>query len=290
MSIQARIKQIRTDSGQTQEQFAKSIGLKRDNYAQIEIGKQLPSYETISAIVRVYNKSYSWIIEGKEGKVFSQESAKGDSKDRGKVTGKVTGKVAEPNELDSYTKNLTPTIIDTDGIKLVPIVDIKAAAGTGYLNTETLEAEDVIHLPATLLKSGHHLCIRIKGTSMSPTFQDGGYLIIRLLELDEWVNMLNERCYVIVDKDGKTYVKRVKNRFSGGDKGFIVLSSDSPDKASHPTFNLHPQEIAHIWYVEWYFTAKMPNIHDQYYSRVSNLEDKVDLLAEELAGVKKQLK
>lgn len=290
MTIQERIKKIRTDSKQTQEQFAGSIGLKRDNYAQIEIGKQLPSYETISAIVRVYNKTYDWIIEGKEGKVSSQETGANKGKNTGKVVGKVLGKVEEPDGADSYTKNLTPTIIDTEGIKLVPIVDIKAAAGTGYLNPETLEAEDVIHLPATLLKSGYHLCIRVKGTSMAPTFQDGGYLIIRLLELDEWVNMLNERCYVIVDKEGKTYVKRVKNRFSGGDKGFIVLSSDSPDKASHPTFNLHPHEIAHIWYVEWYFTAKMPNIHDQYYSRVSNLEDKVDLLVEELAGVKKQLK
>lgn len=290
MTIQERIKQIRAESGQTQEQFAKSIGLKRDNYAQIEIGKQLPNYETISAIVRVYNKSYSWIIEGKEGKVFSQDSVQLQRKETGKIRGKVMGKLAEPNLSDSYINNLTPTIIDTEGLKLVPIVDIKAAAGTGYLNAETLEAEDVIHLPATLLKSGYHLCIRVKGTSMAPTFQDGGYLIIRLLDRGEWATMLNERCYVVVDKEGKTYTKRIKNRFSGDDKGFIVLSSDSPDKASHPTFNLHPPEIAFIWYVEWYFTAKMPNIHDQYYSRVSNLEDKVDLLAEELAGMKKQLK
>jgi transcriptional regulator with XRE-family HTH domain len=182
-------------------------------------------------------------------------------------------------------------IVDTSGLSIVPIVDIKAAAGgAGYINPSALSADDVIRLPATMVKSGHHLCIRIKGPSMAPTFQDGGYLIIRLLDRSEWLNLRSEYCYVIVDNEGKTYFKRVKNRFSGENGGFIVCMSDNPDKMSHPNFNLHPDEIQYIWYVVWYFTAKMPNIHDQYYSRVSNLEDKVDLLAEEIRSLQKQLK
>jgi phage repressor protein C with HTH and peptisase S24 domain len=168
-------------------------------------------------------------------------------------------------------------------------VDVKAAAGPGYINSEHLTADDVIRMPAHLVKSGHHLCIRIKGTSMAPTLQDGGYAIIRLLERSEWLHMPSERIYLVVDNDGKTAIKRVKNRFSG-EKGFIVLSSDSPDKSSHPTYNLHPEEIAFIWYVEWYFTAKMPNVHDQYYNRVSQLQDSVDQLSEEVRSIKKQLK
>lgn len=66
MSIHTRIKKIRIESGLNQEDFAASIGLKRGNYAQIELGKQLPTIETVSRIVRIYNKTYEWVLEGKE--------------------------------------------------------------------------------------------------------------------------------------------------------------------------------------------------------------------------------
>ena len=296
MTIQERIKLIRTESGQTQEQFARSIGLKRDNYAQIEIGKQLPSYETVSAIVRIYNKTYDWIIEGKEGKVSSQVIGTLKGKLTGKVGGKVQGKVEEVDGGKSYTKNLTPEVfehivVDTSGIKLVPIVDIKAAAGSGYINADSFEAEDVIHLPSTLLKkNGYYLCIRVKGVSMAPTLQDGGYIIIRLLDQSEWRNMLNDRIYVVVDKEGKSYLKRVKNRFQDGEKGFLVLSSDSLERSSYPSFNLKQDEISFIWYVEWYFSAKMPNIHDTYSQQIGDLQFDLMELGNEVAEIKKRLK
>lgn len=280
MTISDRIKKIRTDLGLTQEEFAASIGLKRPNLANIEIGKQLPTIETLQAIVRKYHKPYSWLIEGVESdKKYAHLNAHPNAH-----------LIAEDHG-DSYIKKvgIIEHVIDTSGHLQIPIVDVKAAAGPGYINSEHLSADDVIRLPAHLVKSGHHLCIRIKGTSMAPTLQDGGYAIIRLLDRSEWLHMPNDRIYLVVDNDGKTAIKRVKNRFSG-EKGFIVLSSDSPDKSSHPTYNLHPEEIAFIWYVEWYFTAKMPNVHDQYYNRVSQLQDSVDQLYEEVRTIKKRLK
>lgn len=73
--------------------------------------------------------------------------------------------------------------------------------------------------------------------------------------------------------EGKTYLKRVRNRFSNG---FLVLTSDNPDKASYPNFNLQAPEIVSIWYVEWYLSAKLPNIHDQFYSRLERLENSIE--------------
>jgi phage repressor protein C with HTH and peptisase S24 domain len=294
MSIQERIKQVRLESGLTQEEFSASIGLKRQNYAQLETGKQLPSFEVITAIVKIYNKSYSWLIEGKESKVLSQNLTP-QEQERGKNTGKERGKVQisiAKQSKGSVNYGLGPVIeqvVDTTGMKIIPVLDIKAAAGTGYLNTESFDESQVLRLPATMVKSGNHICIRVKGPSMAPTFQDGGYLIIRLLERSEWINLRNEYCFVIVDMEGKTFIKRIKNRFSGETGGFITCMSDNPDKTSHPNFNLHPEEINLIWYVEWYFTAKMPNIHDQYYSRLGNLEDKMEIMAEEFRSLKKQL-
>ena len=287
VSIYDRIKEIRLNAGLTQEEFAASIGLKRGNLANIEIGRQLPTIETITDIVRIYDTTFDWIIAGQGAKGVHKKSSIN-------VHPSVHPSVLDPAE--SYTKRvytateLLPHVVDTSGLRLVPVVDISAAAGTGYINHEAIDDTQVLRLPVTMVKSGYHLCIRVKGPSMAPTFQDGGFLVIRLLDRSEWLNLRNEYCYVVVDNEGKTFIKRVKNRFSGEIGGFIVCTSDNPDKTSHPNFNLHPNEIQHIWFVEWYFTAKMPNIHDQYYTRVSNLEDKFDLLTEEFRNFKRQLK
>lgn len=288
MTIQDRIKKVRTSAGLTQEQFAASIGLKRNNYAQMESGNQLPPLEVISKIVRIYNTPYEWLLEGKGPSLNLTPAETGK---RGKVTGKNTGKIGvqEPPEKYVSTLPVIEHVVDTSGLRLVPVVDIRAAAGSGYLNTENFDEAQVIRLPATMVKSGQHLCIRVKGPSMAPTFQDGGYLIIRLLDRSEWLNMRNEYCYVVVDHEGKTYIKRIKNRFSGIDGGFIVCTSDNPDKMSHPNFNLHPDEILYLWEVVIYFTHKMPNIHDQYYNRLSRLEDNFDQLNEQLKALQKKV-
>lgn len=262
MTIQERIKALRIESKQTQEEFAGSIGLKRANYAQLELGKQLPSYEVLSSIVRIYNKTYSWLIDGKESKNIPKR-----------------GGVSETST----------QVIDTSGFKLIPVTDIKAAAGSGYMNPDKFDETDVLRLPPNMIRGGDHLCIRVKGISMAPTLQDGGYVIIRLLDPGDWNTMLSDRIYVVVDSEGKTFLKRVKNRLTGT-KGFIVMSSDSPDKMSNPSFNLNLDEIRFIWYVEWYFTAKMPNIHDQYYSRLSNLEDTVQEIQHQFVTFKKTQK
>lgn len=159
---------------------------------------------------------------------------------------------------------------------LVPVTELEVAAGGGIYNDGPLDNVEKVGLGATFIKPGHtYLCVRIKGVSMAPTLQDGGYVVIRLLDKSEWAKMPDERVFVVIDTDGKAYLKRVKNRFK---QGFIVLRSDSPDQATYPSFNLASKEITAIWYVEWYFSAKLPNIHDQFYTRLQQMEDRIDIL------------
>lgn len=286
-TISDRIKSIREESGLTQEEFAASIGIKRPNYANIEVGKQLPTLDTITAIVRIYRKSFDWLITGAS---VSDNYAHPNAHPNAHPIKKEGG--------DSYTKKVykgvqgseqvIDHIVDTSGLQLVPIVDISAAAGEGYLNQEFIDEEQVLRLPANMVKSGYHLCIRVKGPSMAPTFQDGGYVIIRHLAKHEWAGIKNEYVYVIVDNEGKAYIKRIRNRFSSVNTGFIVCTSDSPDKMAHPNFNLQADEIQHIWVVAWYFTAKMPNIHDTYYNRLSRLEDDFSDLIQRFEKIEKR--
>lgn len=262
MVIGDRIKQVRQKSKLSQELFAQSIGLERANYSLLELNRHNPTLQVLQAISKIYGVSYQWLIDGREGKMSMK------------------------TEVAPYSES---QIVDTSGYSLIPVTDIKAAAGEGYLNQDIIDETDVIRLPPNMIRGGNHLCIRIKGTSMAPTLQDGGYVIIRMLDRGDWSTMLNDRIYVVVDMEGKTFLKRLKNRLSG-EKGFIVLTSDSPDKMSNPSFNLNQNEIQYIWYVEWYFTAKMPNIHDQYYSRLSNLEDTVQEIQHQFLEFKKKQK
>lgn len=172
----------------------------------------------------------------------------------------------------------------------IPIVEIGAAAGiSGYTNPSYLEVVDRIDMPCHMVGRGHdYYCIRVKGESMAPTLLDSGYLIVRLLKPAEWQDMRDNLLYVVSTTEGGAYVKRVKNRLR--ERGFIVCTSDNPDKVSYPNFNLQQEELHSILYVEWYFTAKMPNIHETYYRKVENLEDKCDFMQAQLDQINRRLR
>lgn len=62
----SRIKQVRTEAGLTQAQFAEKIGLSRNYVAMIEIGQRDPSDRTISDICRIYGIQEDWLRHGLE--------------------------------------------------------------------------------------------------------------------------------------------------------------------------------------------------------------------------------
>jgi transcriptional regulator with XRE-family HTH domain len=270
---------LRKNKGFTQIELATALSLKRTTIANYESGHTEPNIETILSFSEFFGVDAGFLLKnnledvGLSQKLDVTKNAKNVGYNVGYDVG-ISGKkqdiigdfkvtiVAEPEA--EYGHRMQP----------IPVTDISVAAGGGIYNDGHYETGDAVHLPTRLVKPGHtYLCVKIKGVSMAPTLQDGGYVIIRLLDKSEWAKMPDERVFVVIDTDGKAYLKRVKNRFK---QGFIVLRSDSPEQVTFPSFNLETKEITAIWYVEWYFTAKMPNVHDQFYSRLQQLEDRVD--------------
>ena len=162
---------------------------------------------------------------------------------------------------------------DPVNTNIIPIVDVNAAAGHGAVNPDYIDKTDIIAMPPAMLQKGFHNAIRIKGPSMAPTLQDGSYLISRLLDRSEWVDIKDDYIYVVTNTEGETYVKRLKNRLR--EHGFIVCMSDNPDKATFPNFNLMEGEIHNVWFVEWYLSARMPNIHATYYNKLQEHDDEI---------------
>lgn len=184
--------------------------------------------------------------------------------------------VSEP-ELP-YGRGSSSRLYRRDGLVRIPVVDISVAAGSGCYNEDYLEEVDCITLPLSMVSNGRsYICVRVKGQSMTPSILDGGYLVVYKLERTEWANIRDNYVHVVSDAEGRAYVKRLKNRLV--QHGFVVCMSDNVDKQNYPNFNLHEQDINTVWYAEWYFSAKIPNIQETYYRKQAELEDRLDELS-----------
>jgi len=258
--ILQRLKQYIDSKNISTAAFEKSIGMSNASFGRSLKNNGAIGTDKLENILSVYHEiNPDWLLTG-------------------------NGPMLRENEVIKNTE--VSNVIDSISI---PLVDITAAAGTnGYDNPDYIETVDHIKFPDTMLnKNEKYLCIRIKGESMSPTLLDSTYVVIRLLNTGEWVDMPDRHIYVISDKEGRAYIKRLKNRLNN--HGFVVCMSDNPDKCSYPNFNLAADEINSIWHAEWYFSAKMPNIHETYYNKVSELEDDMDLLKDQVSKIMKSI-
>ena len=173
--------------------------------------------------------------------------------------------------------------------KLIPIVDINVAAGIGgCINGDYIDVEDNICLPGNLISFDRKYCApKVKGDSMAPTLLDSSYIIVKLLERSEWVDLPDKHICVVSDNEGRSYIKRIKNRFKK--HGFLVCMSDNPNKVLFPNFNLLEEEINTIWHAEWYLSPKMPNIHETYYNKIEDMSDDIDLIKQQLTQIVKNI-
>lgn len=324
MELHLIIKSIRKFTGLSQEDFANKLGMTRSNLSQMEIGRNTPSIALLNDIANIFHINIGVVFQMINSderdlpilmpQLSDQNNCKVNCKDDCKVnhilpseTGKTNG--INKDDLEGNPNgNLTPFFMPNSGkttgtniievpvpvedeseMVAIPVVDISVAAGSGFYNPDQLSEIDCIRMPRSMVKGGQpHLCVRIKGESMVPTLQDGGYLIIRLLDRSEWCDIHDGHVYVVSEVAGRAFVKRLKNRLS--EHGFVVCMSDSADVQRYPNFNLMENELNTIWHAEWYISAKMPNIHATYYNKVSQLEDKYDDVVNQLQQISREIR
>lgn len=189
---------------------------------------------------------------------------------------------------DDTQKETSDIVSVQSELKTIPIVDISVAAGSGCDNPDFIEVVNTITMPQNMIQRNRkYYCVKVRGESMSPTLLDSSYLILRLLDRSEWKDIKDNHIYVISDREGHSYVKRIKNRLN--EHGFIVCTSDNVDKVNYPNFNIMGDEINTVLYAEWYLSAKMPNINATYYDKVNHLEDDIDVLKSQMSQIIKAI-
>ena len=67
--MKERLKALRKTLGLTQAEFSKKIGIKRNSYANYEVGRNHPIDAVIFSICREYHVSEAWLRSG-EGEMF----------------------------------------------------------------------------------------------------------------------------------------------------------------------------------------------------------------------------
>lgn len=233
--------------------FEKEMGFSNGSIGKLLDEKRAIGSDRLETIVSKYPKlNIQWLITGKGEMIAGYRNL-------------------EDEGLSIIDEPKYPSRFD---VVKIPVTDLKVAAGQGYLNQDFINTVQTIELPQNMLKKGRlYLFVRIKGPSMHPTLQDGGYLLIRMLDKGEWREMENNHVYVIVDSESMAVTKRVRNRFANG---FIVLQSDNPDKTNFPNYNLREEEIASIWHADWYLSAKMPNLMVDFNSQLDTLRNDID--------------
>lgn len=163
------------------------------------------------------------------------------------------------------------------GAVSVPVVDIEAAAGGGAINSDYFDEADVMRLPSSILPctSAKRLCISVSGESMEPTIFDGTRIVVRLLDRSEWARIRSGEVYVVTDREGNSYVKRLRNNLETS--GRLILTSDNPNQRKYTPLPLMEDEISNIWTVELVISDIVPpSERDQ----IDDLRDEIRELRE----------
>lgn len=194
----------------------------------------------------------------------------------------LTGKGSMLKEKQNEIIKSTPILIKSEDkygdFRHIPIIDIEAAAGNGAINTDYIEVLGYITVPSNSLysRTATYYAVKSRGDSMFPTIYDKDILVVRVLDRGEWQDIRDEHVYIVVDAQGRTFVKRVKNRLQ---RGFVVLMSDNLDKVYYPNFTLEANELHFFLYPELRISPHFPNINATYFNRLKDLEDRFDELS-----------
>ena len=279
MSIGKRIKELRMGLGMNQTEFCGKLGLKQSPLSQMESGKILPSIETISKIIRIFNISYEWLIDGDEIKPNMNEKRHNDSVVNTVAFSKETKNAEKATHSQSEEKSVLPKVVtvDKDGKDNIVLVPVKAAAGylNGYGDNKYIQSLPTYNLPN--INNGTFRMFQVGGHSMYPTICDGSYVVGEWVE--NWIKEVKDnRIYVIVSDEG-ILVKRVLNRLKKYDN--LYLKSDN--RKEHPNQTLEPIQIKEIWAVKMHLSFELPD-PTILYDRVGDLEAEIQHIKSLIKG------
>lgn len=264
--IGLRIRELRIENTLSQEFIAKTMGLSRSNYSQIELGNQFPSYEILVKIAIFYNKSYEWILHGDN---FAIKTSKNEKSKMDKLIsidfqkalkGTNAGKISLVKNSDYYDYVNSTKIqkyIDQLSTIEIPIGDRKRED-----NRSLYRAFEVID------------------DGMAGVLQ--GEDIIICENITKFSDLVFNDIYVLITSDD-IIIRRVVKCL--GDNKLLLCKADN---LNYPIRVVHMNELQEIWRIRGIFSAKFTGIVEKIEHHLKKFEKSIADLKKEVQELKKK--
>jgi len=233
--LASNIRHLRKKKGLTQAGFADKIGVNRSVVGAYEEKRADPRVQTLINICHYFKVSADDLLH----KDLSNDPAK---------TSKLSGK---------DIRVLPVTINKVTQKEMVPLVPLKASAGytKGFGDVDFIESLPQFDIPFNEIDNDRSYRIfQIEGDSMLPLIS-GSYVICNYVE--DWRNIKNEQCYVLITKDDGIVYKRIVNELE--DKKSILLKSDN---TIFESYSVKASDVKEVWRALGYVSFTLPEKGD----------------------------
>ncbi|NBC82174.1 MAG: helix-turn-helix domain-containing protein [Bacteroidetes bacterium] len=222
----SNIRWLRKNKKLTQEELANKIGVKRTLVGAYEEGRVEPKLRTLLAIGHYFSISVDDLIRT-------------DLQQHPQQT--------RPPDIKGRQLRILPVVTDrTTEEELSTLVPVKASAGytKGYGDVDFIESLPKFNLPyPELAHNRTYRLFQIAGESMLPV-PPRAYIICEYEQ--DWHNIKNEMCYVLVTKDEGIVYKRLINNLQDGE---LVLKSDNPE---YKPCTIQADQVIEVWKARGY--------------------------------------
>lgn len=241
------IRSFRKGKNLTQEELANKIGVTRSIIGAYEEGRAEPKLQTL--------QNLAYYFEVGLDDLLSKDLASRSDKTNTKKT-----------DIEGVNLRLLPLIVNQDNKELITIVPNKAAAGylNGYSDPEYVEELQHFSLPLNELSQNKtYRIFQVKGDSMKP-IMPGSYIISEYIE--NWKEVKDRKCYVLLTKDNGIVYKRVINKIDETNE--LILKSDNP---IYDPYSVHVDSILEIWKAIGFISFDIPDTEDISLDKLSSI-------------------
>jgi len=264
--LNINIRHLRKERGLTQNDLAQKIGIKRSLLGAYEEHRAEPRIATMQKLGYLFQVPLDTLI--------NQD---------------LSGGAAAAIDTTGKTLRVLPIVTDNQNKEKLTLVPVKAEAGyaDSYADPEYIETLPSFSLPVQeLYPDQTYRLFQIKGESMLP-IPSGSYVICTYLQ--NWHEVKNGMCYVVVTRDRGIVYKRIWNQLD--DEGTFLLQSDNP---LFEPYTLEATQILEVWQALGFLSFELPEqkaasvsdvqqigaLLSQLHHDVEGLKQKVDVLSQ----------
>ncbi|WP_199119300.1 LexA family transcriptional regulator [Pedobacter sp. ASV28] len=228
-NISSNLKYLRKKKGQTQQQFADNMKIKRSLIGAYEEDRAEPKYDLLKKIAEYFELTIDEFINEKINDNWKPK----------------------PKSQGSNLRVLSISV-DKDDNENIELVPVKASAGylNGFSDPQYIQDLPKFQLPIPSLKQGTYRAFEIKGDSMLPI--TSGSIIIGEY-LDNWNDVKIGETYVIISKNEGVVYKRAGNKFRE-DRELKLIS----DNKVYDPYAIPADDILEIWKAKAYLSTSLP--------------------------------